>query len=251
MRFLGSGIQKVESELSQLFPEASVLRMDTDTTVTRDAHDKLFTNFKNGEYDILIGTQMVAKGIDFENVTLVGVLNAEQGLFSGDYKGAERTFSLLTQVVGRCGRGRYSGEAIIQTYLPDDRIFEYARNQDYEAFYNDEIELRRELLHPPFCDICLIGVSGENEKETAKAAEEFLERIKEKTAGTEFPVRAYGPAPAQTARAANRFRFRLTLKCRNTKGFRDLIGQALKDFSNAHKRDTITAFADMNPEQYY
>ncbi|HOP10286.1 MAG TPA: primosomal protein N' [Oscillospiraceae bacterium] len=251
MRFLGSGIQKVETELAQLLPEASVLRMDTDTTVTRDAHDKLFTNFKNGEYDILIGTQMVAKGIDFENVTLVGVLNAEQGLFSGDYKGAERTFSLLTQVVGRCGRGKYSGEAIIQTYLPENRIFEYARNQDYEAFYNDEIELRRQLLHPPFCDICLIGVSGENEKETAKAADEFLELVKEKTVGTEFPVRAYGPAPAQTARAANRYRYRLTLKCRNTKGFRDLIGQALKDFSNAHKRDNITAFADMNPEQYY
>lgn len=251
VRFLGSGIQKVESELTQLFPEATVLRMDTDTTVTRDAHDKLFTDFKNGEYDILIGTQMVAKGIDFENVTLVGVLNAEQGLFSGDYKGAERTFSLLTQVVGRCGRGRYSGEAIIQTYMPENRIFEYACNQDYEAFYNDEIELRRELLHPPFCDVCLIGISGENEKETAKAADEFLERIKEITAGTEFPVRAYGPAPARTARAANRYRFRLTLKCRNTRGFRELIGQALKDFSNAHKRDKITAFADMNPEQYY
>ena len=251
MRYLGSGIQKVETELSQLLPEAKVLRMDTDTTVTHDAHDKLFTNFKNGEYDILIGTQMVAKGIDFENVTLVGVLNAEQGLFSGDYKGAERTFSLLTQVVGRCGRGRYNGEAVIQTYLPENRIFEYARNQDYEAFYNDEIELRRQMLHPPFCDLCLIGVSGENEKETAKAAEAFLELVRNKTAGTGFPVRAYGPAPAETARAANRYRFRLTLKCRNTKGFREIIGQALKDFSNAHRRDAITAFADMNPEQYY
>jgi len=251
MRFFGSGTQKVEKELHALLPQARVLRMDTDSAVSRASHDELFSKFGGGEYDILLGTQMVAKGLDFENVTLAGVLNAEQGLFGEDYKGGERTFSLLTQVVGRCGRGKYPGEAVIQTYLPEHRIVEYARNQDYEGFYRDEIALRRQLLHPPFCDLCLIGISGPKKKETEQAAAEFLNRLAQKLTGAELPTRVYGPAEAFTAMAANRYRYRITVKCKNNRAMRAVLAEVLADFSKAYGRQDIQAFADMNPEQIY
>ena len=251
MRFFGSGTQKVEKELQSLIPGIKVLRMDTDSAVSRASHDELFSKFGSGEYDILLGTQMVAKGLDFENVTLAGVLNAEQGLFGGDYKGGERTFSLLTQVVGRCGRGKYPGEAVIQTYLPEHRIVEYARNQDYEGFYRDEIALRKQLLHPPFCDLCLVGISGPKKRETEQAAADFLNRLAEKLQGSDLPTRVYGPAEAFTAMAANRHRYRITVKCKNNRAMRAVLAEVLAEFSKTYGKQDIQVFADMNPEQIY
>lgn len=251
MRYFGSGTQKLEEELATLVSGAKVLRMDTDSTMTRSSHDKLFCDFAEGRYDILIGTQMVAKGLDFENVTLAGVLNAEQGLFSGDFKGAERTFSLLTQVVGRCGRGRYPGSAVIQTYLPEHRILEYAKNQDYEGFYNEELGLRKQLLYPPFCDVCLLGISGPDEEKTRAAAKELSALLCGEVSKTELPLKAYGPAPAHAARVAGKYRWRITLKCKNSAALRAIISDCLRKFAKSHAGDEITAFADMDNELYY
>lgn len=251
MRFLGSGIQKAEQELGLLLPQARVLRMDTDTAVTREAHDRLFSRFAGGEYDILIGTQMVAKGLDFENVTLSGVLNGEQGLFSGDIYGAERTFSLLTQVAGRCGRGRYPGEAVIQTYMPENRIYEYAVAQDYESFYRGELELRRQMFQPPFCDLCLLGVSAASPELAESAADELRDAVKEALAAAGQPVIGYGPAPAHTAKAAGRYRFRLTLKVKNSPQLRAAISGVLRGFMKKHARGSVSVFAQLNPDQIY
>ena len=169
----GMGTQRLEDELAEFFPNARILRMDADTTYSRYAYDKRFTAFGNGEYDIMVGTQMIAKGLDFPNVTLAGVLNADKALFSGDFRSYERTFSLITQVVGRSGRAKAGGRAIIQTYVPDHYVINLAAQQNYTAFYSQEIAMRRALIYPPFCDICVIGFSGTDEKEVSAAAELF------------------------------------------------------------------------------
>ncbi len=160
----GMGTQRLEDELAEFFPNARILRMDADTTYSRYAYDKRFTAFGNGEYDIMVGTQMIAKGLDFPNVTLAGVLNADKALFSGDFRSYERTFSLITQVVGRSGRAKAGGRAIIQTYVPDHYVINLAAQQNYTAFYSQEIAMRRALIYPPFCDICVIGFSCADEK---------------------------------------------------------------------------------------
>ena len=137
--------------------------MDADTTTAKNAHARKLNMFKNKEYDILLGTQMVAKGLDFENVTLVGVISIDQQLYQDDYKSLERAFDLLTQVVGRAGRGETPGRAVIQTLLPENNIIALASKQDYKAFYNTEIKLRKALIYPPYCDICTVGFMGEDE----------------------------------------------------------------------------------------
>ena len=175
----GMGTQRLEDELAEFFPNARILRMDADTTYSRYAYDKRFTAFGNGEYDIMVGTQMIAKGLDFPNVTLAGVLNADKALFSGDFRSYERTFSLITQVVGRSGRAKAGGRAIIQTYVPDHYVINLAAQQNYTAFYSQEIAMRRALIYPPFCDICVIGFSGADEKEVSAAAELFAAKIAE------------------------------------------------------------------------
>lgn len=253
MRFFGSGTQKLEKELEEILPQAAILRMDTDSTMTKEAHDRLFYGFAEGEYDLLIGTQMVAKGLDFENVTLAAVLNAEQGLFSGDFKGAERTFSLLTQVVGRCGRGRFPGRAVLQTYMSQHWIIELARQQDYESFYRGEIELRRQMMYPPFCDICLFGISAADPGRAAEAAARFMDMLREAVGGTDLPIRAFGPAPAGVFKVSDRYRYRITLKCRNNARFREMVSLLLKRFLSEYnnKKDGVSVFADINPEQYF
>ena len=155
LRLSGTGTQRAEVEIAEIFPHARILRMDTDTTMTRSSHEKKLTAFADGEYDILVGTQMVAKGLDFPNVTLVGVLNADHMLYLDDYRSYENTFSLLTQVVGRSGRGKDKGRAIIQTFTPENPIITLAASQDYDAFYNAEIGIRKAMLYPPFASICM------------------------------------------------------------------------------------------------
>jgi len=227
LRYTGSGTQRIEEELQEIFPEARILRMDMDTTMSRFAHQRSFEAFARGEYDIMVGTQMVAKGLDFPNVTLVGVLNADQTLYSDDFRSFERTFSLITQVVGRCGRADKPGRAVIQTFSPDNRILTLASSQDYDEFYSEEIQYRRMGLYPPFCDIVCAAFWDESEKkavESAKAySEQFIQTAKQ--GYRELPIRLLGPSECRPYKVAGRYRCRLLIKCRADKRTRVLFAE--------------------------
>ncbi len=250
LRYAGAGTQKAEEELRALFPGARILRMDADTTMTRNAHEELLSAFGNGEYDILLGTQMVAKGLDFSNVTLVGVIGADNTLFGDDFRASERTFSLLTQVVGRSGRGEQAGIAVVQTIAPQNAVIRLAAAQDYKAFYSAEIQARRLLVYPPYCDICVIGFVGEDKDEVKAGAQAFFGMLKRKITGEYGDVKliALGPGPAAVSKIAGKFRYRIILKCKNNRRLRELISVCLSDFGRSGVSKTITAFADMNPD---
>ena len=207
-------------------------------------------DFSSGEYDILIGTQMVAKGLDFPNVTLVGVVNADNSLYDESYNAGERSFDLITQVVGRSGRRDFAGKAVIQTINPYNETIEFASQQDYKGFYNNEIQLRRLMIYPPFCDICVVGFSGADEVKTRVASQRTLDKIKELTAGEykNEKLIVLGPLPARVPRVNKKYRYRLIIKCRNTKGFRSMISEILKDFYGDSKFSDVSVYADMNPE---
>lgn len=249
MRLSGTGTQKAEVELAEIFPQARILRMDTDTTMTRSSHEKKLTAFANGEYDILVGTQMVAKGLDFPNVTLVGVLNADRMLYLDDFRSFENTFSLLTQVVGRSGRGRDKGRAIIQTFTPENPIIALAAAQDYDAFYASEIGIRRAMLYPPFAAICMVGFVGENAKLTEGAAHAFTARMTAliRSEYPDIPLRVLGPSQAAVFKVSNKYRFKLILKCRNDARFREMLARMLTEFSGVRDYSAVTVYADMDP----
>lgn len=249
LRFVGYGTQRAEAELADIFPDARVLRMDTDATMSKSSHEKKLSDFANGEYDILVGTQMVAKGLNFPNVTLVGVLNADQMLYSDDYRSFENTFSLLTQVVGRSGRGSDKGRAIIQTFTPENPIISLSSSQDYDEFYKTEIELRKALLYPPFVSICLIGFVSENSKLTEKSAFEFSNLMTQvlKVKYVDMPIRILGPSSATVFKVNNKYRYKLILKCRNDKAFREMLSNVLIDFSKIREFSNVTVYADMQP----
>lgn len=248
LNFKGSGTQRLEEQLAEIVPSARVLRMDADTTVSRYSYEDKFKRFGNNEYDILIGTQMVAKGLDFPDVTLVGVLCIDQMLYNDDYKSGERAFDLVTQVVGRSGRGESPGKAFIQTDFTENEIIDFAKSQDYESFYNVELPVRKQLVYPPFCDICVVGFSGESESLTMKSAYKFLNNLKdlhsEKYADQNIIV--LGPAIPKIAKINGKYRVRILIKCKNTKRMREMLSILLKDFLKNNKE--ITVFADMNPE---
>lgn len=250
LHYAGFGTQMIEDELSQLFPDARVLRMDQDTTMRKNAHEKALAQFAEGNYDILLGTQMVAKGIDFENVTLVGVISADQELYSDDYRSLERTFSLLTQVVGRAGRGRNPGLAIIQTMTPENEIIRLAAKQDYEGFFKTEIGLRKLMTYPPFCDLFVINFAGEDENKTRVVSKLFLQKFKtlsqEKYPELKFIV--LGPLQPRIAKISNRHRYRMIIKGKNASRFRELIGELLVDFGKATEFGDVSISADINPE---
>ncbi len=248
LRFGGTGTQKAEQDIAELFPDARILRMDTDATSSKSSYEKMITAFSNGEYDILVGTQMVAKGLNFPNVTLVGVLNTDQMLYADDYRSYERSFSLLTQVVGRSGRGNAKGMAVIQTFTPDNLIISMAAKQDYDTFYNTEIEVRKAMLYPPFADICLIGFVGQNQTLTLKAANAFLKSFIElaKSEYPTLPLRILGPSPALVVKVSNKFRYKLIIKCKNNREFRKLLSSLLIEFGKNKEFSSITAYADMN-----
>ncbi|MBQ4100235.1 MAG: primosomal protein N', partial [Oscillospiraceae bacterium] len=195
IRYSGLGTQRLEEELQLLLPNARILRMDTDTTGSRYSYENYFKQFANGEYDILIGTQMVAKGLNFPNVTLVGIISADSALYASDFRSYERAFSLFTQVVGRSGRGKFEGKAIIQTYTPYNDVLKLSALQDYKEFYLNELTTRKIMLYPPFCDICVIGFVGESEEYTKRATYEFLSIMKSKitTDYPKLPIRVLGP----------------------------------------------------------
>lgn len=250
VRFSGYGTQRLERELNELLPDARVLRMDTDTTMSRYAFEDKIQQFSQDEYDIMIGTQMVAKGLDFPNVTLVGVLSADQSLYDDDFRSYERTFTLLTQVVGRSGRGNIEGRAIIQTITPESEIISLAAAQDYERFYENEIAFRKALVYPPFCDICLVGFAGTEEQKVKKAALSFFEELKSKLSGeySHLKMIILGPAPAKIAKISNKYRYRLIVKCRMNSSARQLFTQLLKGFYKDKKFGKVSAIIDVNPD---
>lgn len=251
LRLSGTGTQKAEVELSEIFPQARVLRMDTDSTMTRSSHEKKLDAFARGDYDILVGTQMVAKGLDFPNVTLVGVLNADRMLYVDDYRSYENTFSLLTQVVGRSGRGNDKGRAIIQTFTPENPIISLAAQQDYDAFYSAEIALRKAMLYPPFATICLVGFVSDNARKSTEAARAFLTKMTDflKTDYPDIPLRVLGPVPASVFKVSNKYRYKLILKCRNDHRFRKMLGEMLVAFSKERVFSDVTVYADVDPHE--
>ena len=246
MKFLGAGTQKLEEEIKALFPKARVLRVDADSTLARESYSEYLTAFAAGEYDILLGTQMVAKGLDFPNVTLVGVLGADSAAFSEDFRSFERTFSLLTQVVGRAGRGDSTGRAIIQSINPDSELIELAARQDYEGFYESEIMTRRLMIYPPYCDICVVSARADERKNAETAVNGIFGNIKEMLKGEYADVKLIilGPAPASVPVVNGKYRYRMIIKCKNGKRFREMLKKALEI-----KRLPDTAvIADMNPD---
>ncbi len=250
LRYAGQGTQRAEDELSRLFPQARVLRMDADSTQQKFSHADKLAAFERGDYDIMIGTQMVAKGLDFERVTLVGVLLADQMLYGDDFRSYERAFSLLTQVVGRSGRGEYSGRAIIQTMTPENPVIAMAAEQDYRQFYKNEIAVRRAMLYPPFSDICMVGFVGAFEDVTRDMASCFVRMLRERAQSQYpgLPLRVLGPSPAAVNRVKGKYRYRLIIKCRNSAQFRELLSSLLTDIGRMKQFAKITAFADMNPD---
>ena len=228
LQYRGFGTQKAEEELAKLFPEARVLRMDQDSTAAKDAHEKLLARFADHEYDIMVGTQMVAKGLDFEDVTLVGVLGIDSLLFAQGFRAYETVFSLITQVVGRSGRAKDPGFAIIQTTDPDNPVLNLAAAQDYDAFFEQEIAYRRLGLYPPFCGLCVIGFAGGKEIEVARAAARFSALLGQQAAKQpDLPLRVLGPTPGNIEKINDTYRYKLTIKCRNDRRFRDLVRETL------------------------
>ena len=248
LRFGGAGTQKIEQELTDLFPDARVLRLDADSTMRKSSHERLLSAFSNGEYDILIGTQMVAKGLNFPKVTLVGVLNPDTMLYSDDYRSYERTFSLLTQVVGRSGRGESKGVAVIQTYTPENNVITMAASQDYERFYNNEILIRKAMLYPPFADICMVGFVSDNHRSVIMSSNNFMKRLVAlaKTDYSDIPLRILGPSPAAIAKISNKYRYKIIIKCRNDKRFRSLLSAVISEFNSNKENKNTTAYIDMN-----
>ena len=244
------GTQKVEEELHTILPKARVLRMDADTTSKKGSHHHLLEIFAKGRADILLGTQMVAKGLDFDHVTLVGVLDADQSLFAQDYRAKERTFSLITQVVGRAGRRGKQGRAIIQTYNPDHPVLLCAARQDYEQFYADEIESRQALLMPPVEQMLMLTGTGENESDVLAALLRLKQRILSLMEGqfSDFHYPVLGPSPASVVRVMGRYRYHLILRCPDNKRRGQLISGVLIEFSKDNKKRGVSLFADLNPD---
>lgn len=250
VRFSGSGTQKIEDELKTLLPGARVVRMDTDSTLSRYAHEEKLSAFAKGDYDIMLGTQMVAKGLDFENVTLVGVLAADQEMNGGDYMSSEKAFDLLTQVVGRAGRGKNRGLAIIQTIDPDSSIIRLAQQQNYEAFYENEIYIRKFMTYPPYCDICAITFSAAQENITLASSRCFLYGIKSASEEVykDLKLIVLGPMPPKIGKIGGKFRYRIIVKCHNTKRFRDMIREILIRFEKTKDFKDVSVSVDFNPE---
>ena len=249
LQYRGFGTQKAEEELAKLFPEARILRMDQDTTAAKDAHEKLLAKFARHEYDIMVGTQMVAKGLDFENVTLVGVLGIDSLLFAQGFRAYETVFSLVTQVVGRSGRAKDPGFAIIQTTDPDNPVLNLAAAQDYDAFFEQEIAYRKLGLYPPFCGLCVVGFAGPKESEVARASARFAALLGRQAAKQpDLPLRVLGPTPGSIEKINDSYRYKLTVKCRNDRRFRDLIRETLTLYEQEKLPGKATVVVDLHSD---
>lgn len=248
LKYFGLGTQKIEDELDKALPDMSYIRMDADTTVGKMSHQKIIDTFDKEGRDILVGTQMVTKGHDFKNVTLVGVLSADMSLHSDDYRANERTFSLITQCAGRAGRKDKKGLAVIQTYSPKNPVIVAAANQDYESFYKSEIALRREMVFPPFCDFALINLYSTTEHDLMLAASAFKNLLNKLNVEKypEVKMILFGPFEAGIYKLNNSFRMKFIIKCKNNKATRSLIAEAMKKFPSVAQKG-VNVNADMCP----
>jgi primosomal protein N' (replication factor Y) len=250
LNFIGIGTQRLQEELNELFPGVEVLRMDADTITATHSHEAILSRFQKKKVPILLGTQMVAKGLDFENVTLVGVIAADLSLYVDNFRAAERTFSLLTQVVGRAGRGQKSGRAVIQTWTPEGDVIRLAAAQDYDGFYRQELALRRLRGCPPFSNFFFITATGQDEDavlRTCMRLRQMLESWLSRPPYAGFQLQILGPAPAAVAKVNNRYRYRLTLNGPNTRQLRTLIAHLLRTAQTEKENRGVSVFADMNP----
>ena len=245
VRFFGTGTQRIEDEISKLFPEARILRMDYDTTSGKGGHEMILNKFKNGEADILLGTQMVTKGLDFPDVTLVGVLAADTALNVDDFRANEKCFSLITQVCGRAGRGDMPGRAIIQTYQPQNRTINFAKEQNYLDFYENEILYRKRMEYPPFCDIVCILVAGDNEEEAEVEMLGIGEMLKKAEATDENIIKIIGPAPAPIQKIKNKYRFRVVIKAKKSESILPLLAEINAQHDKMRTGNILTI--DINP----
>ena len=246
---VGTGTQKVQQELQALFPDMAVDRMDADTVSAAHTHEQIFEHFQKENVPVLLGTQMVAKGLNFPNVTLVGVLDADLGLYNDSFRAHETTFNMLTQVVGRAGRGDAPGSAVIQTLVPEHQVIRLAAQQDYEGFYDLEIGMRQALEYPPFADVTVVTFTGQDEARVLRGAAKFRESLGNLLKDPGYNARAFtllGPAPCPVPKINYNFRYRLTLKCRLNPAIRNLLGHLLRQFSQDRENRTVSAFIDVN-----
>ena len=246
LNHIGAGTQRVAEELQELFPDVEILRMDTDTVAPVGSHEQLFARFRTERIPIMVGTQMVTKGLNFENVTLVGVISADQSLYAGSYRAGERTFSLITQVVGRGGRGEKPGRAVIQTYTPDNETIRQAAMQDYEAFYEAELALRQIQNAPPFCDILTITASGQDESQVVRACRYARQRL-ERLLSAQTDLQILGPTPLSVVKVNNRFRYRVQINCRSNAALRGAVAQVVVECSTDKRFRGVAVFADQDP----
>ena len=246
LTFSGAGTQRITEELSALFPSARILRLDADSTMTRNSYSVNLGDFADGKYDIMVGTQMVAKGLDFPNVSLVGVIGADRALCGDDYRGYERTFDLITQVIGRAGRADGNGMAVIQTSDTDNHIIDLAKSQDYEAFYNEEIIDRMNKIFPPYCDLCLVWVQSQNSESARTAIFEVFGAVKKMISEeySDLHLIILGPNAAYVPKVAGKYRYRMLIKCKNNPRFRNMISKACE----IAQRGNVSVGIDVNPE---
>ena len=249
LKSVGTGTQKAQQELAGLFPDLEVARMDADTVSAVNTHERILTRFREEKLPVLLGTQMVAKGLNLPQVTLVGVLDADLSLYSSSYRAAETTFNMLTQVVGRAGRGENPGKALIQTMVPEHQVLRLAAEQDYDGFYELEIALRRHQLYPPFAQLLTVTFTGQEEALVLRGAMKFCASMA--ACLQQEPYRQehalLGPAPCPVPKINYHYRYQLTLRCRLDKPLRGLIGHLLRQFSKDKEVRGVTAYADVDP----
>ena len=246
LRFTGDGTERIEQQLAEMFPGTETLRVDTDTVMAAGSHDALLSRFRDEHIPIMIGTQMVTKGLNFEDVTLVGVLSADQSLYCGDYRAAERTFSLITQVVGRSGRSTRPGRAVIQTFTPENQVIRFAAEQDYEAFFREEIDLRRVQKCPPFTQIISISVVGGDESAVLRCCRE-IKNLLQHAIGSRLNTDLLGPAPYPVVKVAEKYRYKLMLRCRPDREIRAAVSKILIHSNTQKEFRGVSVYADMNP----
>lgn len=245
LKYIGAGTQLVEEEIRELFPGIDVIRMDTDTVSPVGSHEVLFEKFRNENIPVMVGTQMVTKGLNFENVTLVGVISADQSLYAGDYRAGERTFSLITQVIGRSGRGDKPGRAVIQTFTPDNETIHQAARQDYEDFYSSEILLRRVQNAPPFTDLLTVTATGMDEEQVVRCCKYIKNTLSQICTGMDAEF--LGPTPLPVVKVNNRYRYRVNISCNADRKLRNIISQVIIDCSTDKRFKGVTVFADNDP----
>jgi len=246
IRYFGTGTQRIEEALTKLIPEARVIRMDVDTTRRKGAHEKLLNNFSSGEADILLGTQMIAKGLDFENVTLVGVLTADSMLHLPDFRSSEKTFQLLTQVSGRAGRHELPGEVIVQTYTPDHYSIELASHYDYNQFFQSEMSIRKTFRYPPYVFLVLLTVSHNNKVKVIQVTQEIVQMLRQDLSDDSTVL---GPSPSPIARMKDRYRYQCIVKYKKEPGLRTCIRKILKRYRSDMRKDDLMITVDMQPYQ--